>query len=282
MPKSWRWIAPIAVAGGLIASGAIPAADASPAATTTVTINATSPNYPGLRARDHGKVDGFALVIYKLAPANTAIISGKVTTTATTDTATLMAKPFGTNNYTAVGTPVSLTTLGVNRYSFSVKPTVATKYKVQVSGTDNGTSSPATVYVSAAAVPSAKSVRIKCTTHRCVETVKVFTKLPAKAFRTESRKHVYMYLAIGELRGTTPRLPKDYTLSTASHASKARRINSGEYVETLTWIVPIRNSRTIWVPNACAKDTERTDGLGLPGHHLCGNRHIPRSAIYLG
>src|SRR5215813_7056473 len=148
MPKSWRWIAPIAMAGGLIASGAIPAADASPAASTTITINATSPNYPGLRHRDHGKVDGFALVIYKLAPADTAVISGKVTTTVTTDMATLMAKPFGKSTYTAVGTPVSLTTLGVNTYRFSVKPTVATKYKVRVSGTDTGTSGPVPVYVS--------------------------------------------------------------------------------------------------------------------------------------
>ena len=270
------------MAGGLIASGAIPAANASPAATTTVTINATSPNYPGLRARDHGKVDGFALVIYKLAPANTAVISGQVTTTATDDMATLMAKPFGKSTYTAVGTPVSLTTLGVNTYSFSVKPTMATQYKVQVSGTDNGTSKPVSVYVTVANIPSRKSLRIKCTTHRCVESVKVFTKLPAKALRTESRKHIYLYLAIGELRGSTPRLPKDYTLSTASHASRAKRINAGEYVVTLTWIVPIRNSRTIWVPNACAKDTERTDGLGLPGHHGCGDRHVPRSAIYLG
>lgn len=281
MPKSWRWIAPIAVAGGLITSGAIPAAEASPAA-SIITINATSPHYPGLTAKAHGKVDGFALVVYKLGAAATADISGTVTTTATNDMATLMAEPFGKETYTAVGTPVSLTTLGANTYSFSVKPSVATKYKVQVSGTDNATSSAVTVYVSAAAISSRKSNRVKCTTHRCVETFKVYTKLPAKAFRTESRKHVYLYLAIGELRGSTPHLPRDYTLSTASHASKARRVNSGEYVETLTFIVPIRNSRTIWVPNACAKDTESTDGLGLPGHHGCGNLRVPRSAIYLG
>jgi hypothetical protein len=285
MPKSWRWIAPIAVAGGLIASGTIPAAEASSAAVASISINATSPNYPGLRAKDHGKVDGFALVIYKTAGAGTATISGNVTeSTGATDTATLMAEPFGKTQYTAVGSPVSLTpgTNGVAPYSFLVTPSLRTHYKVRVQGTDSGTSTPVTVYVSVAAVPSGKSVHVKCTRTRCVETVKVFSTLPAKAFRTESRKHVFLYLAIGELRSGKPRLPKNYTLSTASHASKARRINSGKYVETLTWIVPIRNSRTIWVPNACVKDTVTTDGLGLPGHHGCGNRHVPRSAIYLG
>jgi hypothetical protein len=282
MPKSWRWIAPIAVAGGLIASGAIPAADASPAAaTTSITINATSPNYPGLRARDHGKVDGFALVVYKQGAAATAVISGNVTTTATDDMATLMAKPFGKSTYTAVGTPVSLTTLGVNTYSFSVKPSLATKYKVQVSGTDNGTSTPVAVYVMAALSVPPKYVHLKCTPvarpTRCVLSLRAYTTLPASALKTESRKHVYMYLAIGD-----PRPPKNYTLSTASRASTAKRVNSGKFWKTLTFIIPIRNSRTTFFPNACTKDTESRDGMGLPGHHGCGDRHVPRSAIYLG
>jgi hypothetical protein len=282
MPKSWRWIAPIAVAGGLIASGTIPAAEASPAA-ATITIKATSPNYPGLRAKDHGKVDGFAVTIYKLGSAATAVISGTVMTTATNDMATLMAEPFGKTTFTAVGSPLALSPVsGVASYSFSVRPSLATHYFVQLSGTDTESSGKVPVYVSAGSVPSAKSNRIRCTAHRCVQTFKVFTKLPAKTLRTESRKHFYLYLAIGHLRGTKAILPKDYTLSTASHASKAKRVNSGEYVVTLTFIVPIRNSRTIWVPNACSKDTERQDGIGLPGHHGCGDRHVPRSAIYLG
>lgn len=281
MPKSWRWIAPIAVAAGLIVSGTIPMAEASPAV-ASISINATSPNYPGLRAKDHGKVDGFAVVIYKLGSAAAAVIGGTVTTTATNDTATLMAKPFGKSTYMAVGSPVTLTPSGgAASYSFNVTPSLATNYFVQLGGTDTAASPTVAVYVSPAA-SSSSNHRPRCTTHRCVQTVKVNVRLPAKTLRTESRKHFYLYLAIGELRGSKPILPKDYTLSTASRASKARRVNSGEYVVTLTFIVPIRKSRTIWVPNACTKDTESQDGLGLPGHHGCGNRHVPRSAIYLG
>ena len=100
MSRVWRWIAPVAVAGGLAAGLiAVPAAEASPGANSIITINATSPNYPGLKAKDHGKVDGFALVIYHAGTAATAVISGTVTTTATNDTATLMAEPFGKKKY---------------------------------------------------------------------------------------------------------------------------------------------------------------------------------------
>jgi hypothetical protein len=279
MPKSWRWIAPIAVAGGLIASGTIPAAEASPAA-VTITINATSPNYPHLPAKDHGKVDGFAIVVYKHGAAGTAVINGTVTTTATNDTAALLAKPFGKKLYARVGSPVTLTPSGgVAPYSFSVTPSLATQYKVQVSGADSATSSPVPVYVTASGSAPKKYVHFKCNRAltRCVLSIRFYTMLPASAFKTESRKHVYLYLALGD-----PRPPKNYTLSTASHASKAKRVNSGKYWETLTWIIPVRNARTTFIPNACTKDTESKDGMGLPGRHGCGNRHVPRSAIYLG
>jgi hypothetical protein len=280
-------MAPIVVAGGLLASGAIPAADASPAA-SIITISATSPNYPGLPAKDHGLVDGYALVVYRDATDNarTGTISGTVTTTAANDTAQLLAEPFGTKSYSAVGSPVSLTTVGANPYSFSVTPTLATHYEVQVTGTDNATSTPVTVYVIANENAQKNSVKNKCTpaAHptKCVFSFRVNVTLPKSAYKTESRKHVYLYIAIGDSHGTNPGLPKDYTLTKAGSVSKPTRVNSGEFRETLTYNVPIRNSRTDWVPNACTKDTESKDGLGLPGHHGCGNKHVPRSTLYLG
>lgn len=280
-----RWIAPAALAGGLVAGLiAIPAAEATSAA--SITIKATSPNYPNLKQRDHGLVDGHALVVYKDTKnsVNTATISGTVTESSSTaaDTATLMAEPFHKTTFKAVGTPLTLTP-GSNRvasYSFSVRPSLATRYKVKVSGTDSATSTVVTVFVTLSG--RATSNKVSCNRARCVQTVKIATTLPASALRTESRKHVYLYLAIGHLRGTRAILPKDYTLSKASHASKAKRTSATRYVETLTFIVPHPNSNTVWVPNACTKDAESTDGLGLPGHHGCGNKHVARNAIYLG
>ncbi|HUC22038.1 MAG TPA: hypothetical protein VMA73_04970, partial [Streptosporangiaceae bacterium] len=112
MSRIWRWITPVAVAGGLVAVlPAIPAASASTTTGGIITISATSPHYPGLKAKDHGLVDGHPIVIYKdtKKSANTAIVSGSVTTEATNDTATLLAEPFGAKSYTQVGTPVALT-----------------------------------------------------------------------------------------------------------------------------------------------------------------------------
>jgi hypothetical protein len=281
MSRLARWIAPAALAGGLVAGLiAIPAAQASPAA-SIITINATSPNYPHLPAKDHGKVDGHAVVVFKLAPANTATISGTVMTTAANDTATLMAEPFGKTTYTAAGS-VPLTTIGANPYSFSVTPSLATHYKVKVTGTDSATSSSVTVYVTPKTAAPQKWVRNKCTTRRCTFSFRLYVTLPKSAFKTESRKHFYLYLAVGELRGRKPVLPKDYTLSKTAKASRAIRVNSGEYRLTLTFFVPIRNARTIWVVNACTKDTETKDGMGLTGHHGCGNKHVARNALYLG
>jgi len=284
MSKLARWIAPAALAGGLVAGlMAIPAAQASSAA-ATITIKATSPHFPGLKHKDHGLVDGHALVIYKIATVNTATISGSVTESSSTatDTATLMAEPFRKTKFTTVGSPVSLTpgTNGVAPYSFFVAPSLATKYEVVVSGTDSVTSTVVPVYVTLAQVPN--TPKVSCTRARCVETVKISTTLAASALKTESRKHVYMYLAIGHLRGTKAILPRDYTLSTASTASRATRKTASRFVVTLRFVIPHPNSKTVWVPNACTKDAESKDGIGLPGRHGCGNKHIPRNTIYIG
>ncbi|HTX84104.1 MAG TPA: hypothetical protein VME44_18110 [Streptosporangiaceae bacterium] len=282
MSRLARWIAPAALAGGLVAGlVAIPAAQASSAA-SIISIKAISPSFPGLKAKDHGLVDGHALVIYKIATVNTAIVSGTVTTSATNDTAQLMAESFGKKTYSDVGSPQPLITVNSTTasFSFSVTPSLATHYEVQLAGTDTELSSAVTVYVTLAT--DATSSKVSCTRARCVQTVKISTTLPASAYKTESRKHVYLYLAIGHLRGTKPILPKDYTLSKASTASKATRKTATRFVETLRFIVPHPNSKTVWVPNACTKDAESKDGLGLPGHHGCGNKHIARSAIYIG
>ena len=37
-----------------------------------------------------------------------------------------------------------------------------------------------------------------------------------------------------------------------------------------------------WDWNACSKDTEAEDGIGLPGHHGCGDERILDSAPYVG
>jgi hypothetical protein len=276
MSRLARWIAPAALAGGLVAGlVAIPAAQASSAA-SIISINATSPNYPHVGAS--GKVDGYALVIYKGGKAAAALITGAVTTSATNDTATLLAEPFHQKKYTTVGSQALTPVSGSASYSFKVKPSLATRYKVEVSGTDSATSSTVTVYVTAGGKTPTKYVHVKCTSAtRCVLSVREYTLLPASAYKTEARKHPVLYLAIGD-----PNPPKNYTLDKSATASKAKQVNKGEFYKTLTWVIHVRNASTTPYPNACTKDTESKDGMGLPGHHGCGNKKVPTSAIYLG
>jgi hypothetical protein len=278
MHKTWRWIAPIAVAGGLLVSGAIPAADASPAA-SIITISATSPNYPHLPAGQL-TVDGHAVAVYKDRKAATAVVSGTVTTSATNDTATLMAKQFGKKKYTAAGSVALTPSAGSAPYSFKVTPTLATQYEVKVSGTDTATSTPVTVYVTAGGSTPKKYVHLKCiSATRCVLTARVYTVLPPSAYKTESGKHIYLYMVIGD-----PTPPANSTLDKGGSASSAKRVNHGEFWRTLKWIITVHNvnASTTPYPNACTKDTESKDGMGLPGHHGCGNKHVPSTALYLG
>lgn len=272
----------MAVAGGLVAAvPAIPAASASTAAGSIITISATSPHYPGLTAKDHGLIDNkFAIVVYKGKKSeNTGVISGTVTVTtaAAVDTATLLAKPFGAKTYKAVGTPATLTpsSAGVAPYSFNVKPSLATQYKVQVTGTDSAVSAVKTVYVT----QGGRLTDIKA--HASGSTVRfsfrLYVEMPASALKHEIGKHWYEYLAVGY-----PKLPKNAALSKTATVSKARKVNSGEYYRTFSYSFRARNASANPDPIECVKDTETKDGMGLPGRHGCGAKRVSTSTIYLG
>ena len=278
MSRIWRWITPVAVAGGLVAG--VPAIPAATAGTSIITISATSPHYPRLNAKDHGKVDGHAIVIYRdtTSSANAGVVSGTVTTTATNDTATLLAKPFGARKFTKAGTPVTLAPVsGAASYSFNVTPSLATQYKVQVSGTDTATSGVATVYVTeGASIPNAH-VRV----HRSGNTIKfsfrLYVVLPKSALKHEIGKHWYDYLAVGY-----PRIPKFAPLDKRATVSKATKVNSGEFFRTFTYSFRLRHNNPNPDPIECVKDTESKDGMGLPGHHGCGAKRVRTSVLYLG
>jgi hypothetical protein len=285
MSRIWRWITPVAVAGGLVAGmPAIPAATASTAA-SIITISATSPNYPRLKAKDHGKVDGFAVVTYKDTAnspnsPNTGVVSGTVTTMAANDRATLLAKPFGAKKYTKLGTPVTLAPVsGVASYSFNVTPSLATQYKVAVNGTDTATSGPASVYVTENTSFPQKYIRA----HRSGNTIKfsfrLYVLLPKSALKHEIGKHWDRYLGVGY---PFPRLPKFVTLDKAATFSKATKVNSGEFYRTFFYSFRLRHSNPNPDPIECVKDTESTDGMGLPGHHGCGAERVRSSILYLG
>ena len=267
MPRSIvkRAIVAVTAASGLITAGALPAVAANPAA-YHLTIGASS-RYPG------GPVAGYTLVIYRTSRYDTATISGHVRGFRAGDVATLLAKPFRATKFTAVGSSARLA--GAGRYSFTVRPSLATQYKVRVStsGRVDVTSSPRTVYV----IPGSKGTyeRLHCSGTRCKAIWHLFSELPASAYRAEARKHWYLYLAVSRTR-------PEYLPLISGSASKPRRISAGEYEVTLTFPYRFRRYDPSPWTEGCSKDTESRDGIGLPRRHDCGDKRVKTGSNYLG
>lgn len=283
MSKIGRWIAPVAAAGTIVAgpvvvSTAVPAQAASQA-DYHLTIGATGTAFGSVK----GKVAGRALVAYKAAGHNRGTIGGTVTGNQAGDVVSLLARPFRATSFTATGQQVTLAVAGSGSYSFSVQPALATSYEVRVATpaatgtTVDVTSGPATVYVEASG--HGFKPHQKCTASQCRYWYTASTILPASAYRTESRKHVYMYLARWYMAKHPARW---FYLDRTARTSKVKRISSGEFELTYTWYVHLRTGQNYWVPLSCTKDSETRDGLGLPGQHGCGARRVGVKTTYLG
>jgi hypothetical protein len=266
MSKFWRVIVPVVAAGGLVALGAIPAATASPTA-DTISIHSKSA-LP--------QISGHTLVVYQVKGLRVATISGTITGASSGDIATLWSRPFGAKAFTATSSTMTLSA-SPQTYSFSVRPSQATAYEVQVTtgATADATSSPVTVYVTAGGRASAGHQ--SCSRTRCTFSYRVVEFVPAAAYKVESGKRFYLYLAVGY-----PKLPGRFTLDTGAKASKPTRVNSTEFRVTFTWYITVRHGVARWLTLACTKDTESRDGMGLPGRHGCGAKYISRKAIYVG
>jgi hypothetical protein len=275
MLRIWRKAVPIALAGGLIgASGAVPAKAAS--SPPSVSISVTSPHFP---TAVHGKVVGYALVAFRgyrgFPGSNVATVSGKVTGAATGDTLTLLADPFGGKGFAATGTPVTLTGSSAT-YSFHVAPFVATRYKVALAdGTvTDAVSAVQTVYVTEGG--GDYGGHGSCSRDHCTFVEPLAVWLPASAIRNEKAKHVYVYFAFDpKIFNRHPVFPR-YLDRWPATVSKPRVLSATDYQITITIhftsAVPHAAEYGIWT--SCTRDTESKDGIGLPGHHHCGQRQV--------
>jgi hypothetical protein len=285
MSKIWRWIAPAAatgtiVAGAMVASAVvittgIPAQAASQAA-PHLTIGARGTAAGSVK----GKVLGHALVAYQAAGHDKGTISGTVTGNQAGDVVLLLARPFKAATYTPTGQQVTLAAAGTGTYSFSVLPSLATSYEVRLTtqGATDATSGPAAVYVETSG--HGFKAHQKCSATKCTFWYTGSQILPASAYNTESHKHVYMYLA----QWYSAKHPaKWYNLTKSAKTSKPKRISGHEFELTFTWYIHTRAGQNYWLPLSCTKDSEAKDGLGLPGHHGCGAKRVSvKAAGYLG
>jgi hypothetical protein len=279
-----RGAAAVVAAAGLIAWAAIPAQAARDTDTYTITIGASS----NLTVLKH------AVVIYSVDLYDTAQINGDVSGDVAGDTAVLYSAPYGSPTFTSTGMSEGLDGSGTDDpFSFMVTPTAATQYEVDVfslsSTTPDVVSGSATVFVLAAEyVNYAKHP--KCGHGKCSPSAKVRYVVPPTDYKTESHKRVYMYSTV--TFGTNPHhlpLAKRLKLDKPgrdAHVSKVRKISSDEFGLTVTWVFqfPRHKNWARWDLDFCTKDALATDGLGLPGHHPCGDKYISRvhPPAYLG
>jgi hypothetical protein len=273
MARFWNGLAVIVLAGGLAAASGMPASAApSPAARPTVTIAAKSQFKP---------VTGDVFVVFNTNKQAKAQIQGKISGASRGDVARLFAQSFP---FSSAPRSVASTTDLTKPYSFTVSPSIATRYRVELFASSKSTtplaeSAVRTVYVSNLQELLAISL---CSRPVCSEVIRVKEFVPASALKDEMAKHWYFYFGLNLSSRTTPPQPKVLTLDTHAKVSGATRTNSTSFTRSISWSFRINNDGYNFLFSLCTKDTEAKDGLGLPGHHGCGDSRVSATVEYLG
>jgi hypothetical protein len=278
--KFWRLTVSAITAGGLCLAGAGTAlAGTAGRAQVGVTISTAS---------SFVQVGGDTMVRYGgTAAAGTATVSGTVTgipAGVKSVVVTLLSEPFGASDFTSTGKQYTgQASDGTAGYSFSVSPgsNLATGYEAQVSyagATTTTISAAQTVYV----IPQVTAVTTACTTRPiCHGLLTVTAKYPSTVFANEAAKTWYTYAGIRTSATTTPAGPA----TLRRYGTPARVVTdpaTGTSHFTVPFMFVLGHGGYQWKLNYCTRDSESLDGLGLPGHHGCGDVTVSASAPYLG
>jgi hypothetical protein len=279
--KLCRGVAVAATACGLAAAG-LGSAIAQAATGPTVTISAKS----------HFPVITHDVLVAYGSPGKFAqvAISGKISGATTGEVAALYAQPFPFKKAPArvAGQTKSLTVTSSSpiSYSFSAKPSIATRYTVEVLPSITATSAAGRSPVQNVYVVSNQQVTgfnvPSCARPVCRLSLHVYTHLPASTYAAEKVKPYFVYFGFKLSRTGTPSGPKYISLDRSVTVSKVRRISAREFERTISLSFRIGNDGVAVGLNFCTKDTESKDGLNLPGKHSCGVSKIRNNGMYLG
>jgi len=244
------------------------------------------PGFPIAVSSGLPPVTGDAWVVYQDGKDASARLHGDITGVKNGEVAELYAQQFPYKSAPRPAGTVILHPSGrVAGYSFRVTPSLATRYRVELLRSSAAkaplaASATKTVYV---AVNGTSGKAQTCARPVCHEVFHVRVRVPAPALATELAKPWYPYLGLNLAPAKAPAAPKRYRLDAGSpHVSRSRRISATEYEVTVTYSFRIGDHAYNWNWNICAKDTEARDGIGLPGSHGCGGRHLLASAPYSG
>ena len=254
------------------------------------TLSRPLPTIPIATASRLPPVTGDDYVVYQAGLDASARVHGEVRRVLRGGTAELYAQPFPYRHAPVpAGSEVLRTTGSGAAYAFTVTPSLATRYFVELFR--GGVTTPAdrsrtvTIYVTRDLAAGA----LICHRPLCRAAIPLHVVVPAGAMSMEISKHWYIYGAPGpasaavDLQLLEPgnpdvrQLPKTFR----PQISKPRRISATEFDLTIRFPPGYRQEMSSWHFTACAADTETRDGLGLPRRHQCG-LHIVPSASYLG
>jgi len=248
------------------------------------------PTIPIATASRIPPVTGDDYVVYHAGRDASARVHGEVRRVFRGETADLYAQPFPYRDAPVpVGSEVLRTTGSGAAYAFTVTPSLATRYFVELfpggATTPVARSRTMTIYVTRDLAAGA----LICHRPLCRAAIPLRVVVPAGAMSTEISKHWYTYGAPGpasaavELQLLEPGNPdvRQLLKTLQPQTSKPRRISATEFELVIKFPPGYRQEVSSWHFTACAADTEPRDGLGLPGRHRCGLPGVP-SASYLG
>lgn len=248
------------IALALVAGALLPAAGVARTAQTTVSISAQTSNNP---------VGGLVWAII----GKTAQISGYTGDGQAGTAVELQASEFP---FTAGFKTLGQTQTGPGgSYSFTAKPTVATRYRVALVSDPTSQSSEVTVYASPHSVTH--SGRCAAGALSCRLRFSVSVVYPAAVAKREGAKRAYYYFAV-RYGSQTTQPSRVRLVQKGSQHRRGHRYSMGFSVTFST----VQAYYYLW--EICTKDSEAQDGIGLPGHHRCGDTSIPRAALqgYIG
>jgi hypothetical protein len=226
---------------------------------TAISLTAKTSNKP---------FDGFTWATYgRSAQLTGAVADGQPGTAVQLEASVF---PF-TAGYSVVGATV---TGSGGTFSFTATPTVATRYQVVLVADPTSQSPVVPVYVTAKWTNASRGgcgAGSSCRRHFAADIV-----YPAATVRRERGKRAYFYFAVRYGSRTIP--PSRIRLV---KTGRQRHIGGTRYRTgfTVSFSTPTAYHYD-WL--ICTKDTEAADGLGLPGHHHCGDRSLSHAVLVKG
>jgi serine/threonine protein kinase len=230
---------------------------------------------------------GDVYVVYLDGKDASAEISGEIGKATNGEVAELYAQQFPYKNAPTLAGSVIFHPAGTTAgYEFPVTPALATRYRVELfrnstSSAPFASSASVTIYVS---INERIGSSEYCLRPVCTESTSVTFLVPPSGLKAEMAKPLKLYFGVNLSKGAQVPPEPQWLMLGAGHGVVigTQLISSDEFIENVNFSFRLGSDAYHAVWDMCFQDTEAADGVGLPGHHGCGNPRVLRTADYLG